>query len=110
MNKKYFPGFWEIIGGNLEFGEDFQDCVIREVSEEINCTIEDLKHLHSRVMYLNGLMYITAAYYGKIIQNPVFNKEEISEIKWISEDELGNFEFCPGDIELLKLGFEKIQK
>ena len=35
-------------------------------------------------------------------------EEEISEIRWISEDELNNFEFCPGDIELLKLGFEKI--
>ena len=108
MNKKYFPGFWEVIGGNLEFGEDFTDCVIREVKEEINCSIKDLKHLHSRAMYLNGLMYITIAYYGELTDEPAFNQEEISEIKWISKDELGNFEFCPGDLELLKLGFEKI--
>ncbi len=108
MNKKYFPGFWEVIGGNLEFGEDFTDCVLREVKEEINCNIKDLKHLHSRAMYLNGLMYITIAYYGELTDEPAFNQEEISEIKWISKDELGNFEFCPGDLELLKLGFEKI--
>lgn len=108
MHKKYFPGFWEVIGGNLEFGEDFTDCVIREVKEEINCSIKDLKHLHSRAMYLNGLMYITIAYYGELTDEPAFNQEEISEIKWISKDELGNFEFCPGDLELLKLGFEKI--
>ncbi|MCQ2586125.1 MAG: NUDIX domain-containing protein [Treponema sp.] len=108
MNKKYFPGFWEVLGGNLEFGEDFKDCVIREVKEEINCEIKGLEHLHSRVMYLNDLMYITATYYGELCDEPVFNKDEISEIIWISEDELGDFEFCPGDVELLKLGFEKI--
>lgn len=108
MNKKYFPGFWEVLGGNLEFGEDFKDCVIREVKEEINCDIKGLEHLHSRVMYLNDLMYITAAYYGELCDEPVFNKDEISEIRWIGEDELEDFEFCPGDVELLKLGFKKI--
>jgi len=108
MKKKYFPGLWEVIGGNLEFGEDFENCIIREVKEEINCRIKGLEHLHSRAMYLNGLMYITIAYYGELLDKPVFNEEEISEIRWISEDELNNFEFCPGDIELLKLGFEKI--
>lgn len=108
MNKKYFPGFWEVLGGNLEFGEDFKNCVIREVKEEINCDIKGLEHLHSRVMYLNDLMYITAVYYGELCDEPVFNKDEISEIRWISEDELGDFEFCPGDVELLKLGFGKI--
>ena len=109
-NKKYFPGFWEVVGGNLEFGEDFIDCVRREVKEEINCDIKDLQHLHSRTMYLDGLMYITVAYYGELIGEPVFNKEEISEIRWISEDEIGEFEFCPGDVDLLKMGFENIEK
>ena len=58
--------------------------MIREVSEEIN----SLEHLHSRVMYLDGLMYITVAYYGELFSEPIFNKEEISEIKWITEVEL----------------------
>ncbi|MCR4714085.1 MAG: NUDIX domain-containing protein, partial [Treponemataceae bacterium] len=105
MNKKYFPGLWEVIGGNLEFGEDFEDCVIREVKEEINCSIKRLEHLRSRAMYLNNLMHITVAYYGEIEDEPDFNKDEISEMKWISKEELENFEFCPGDVDLLKMGF-----
>ena len=108
MNKKYFPGYWEVIGGNLEFGEDFTDCVSREVKEEINCNIKSLTHLHSRTMYLNDLMYITVAYYGEILEEPVFNKNEISEIKWITENEMDDFEFCPGDVEL-KIGFKSIK-
>ena len=109
MNKKYFPGFWEVIGGNLEFGEDFSDCVIREVKEEINCSIKNLTHLHSRTMYLNDLMYITVAYYGEISEEPVFNKDEISEIKWITENEIDVFDFCRGDVDLLELGFKNIK-
>lgn len=108
MSKKKIPGFWEVIGGNLEFGEDFKDCVIREVKEEINCNIKNLTHLHSRTMYLNGLMYITVAYFGELLEKPVFNKDEISEIKWISENEIEDLEFCPGDVELLKLGFKNM--
>ncbi len=110
MNKKYFPGLWEVIGGNLEFGEDFEKCVIREVKEEINCNIKNLEHLHSRTMYLNGLMYVTVAYFGEILEEPEFNQDEISEIKWITEEEIENFDFCPGDVELLKLGFEKMEE
>ena len=110
MNKKYFPGLWEVIGGNLEFGEDFEDCVIREVKEEINCSIKRLEHLHSRAMYLNNLMYITVAYYGEIEDEPDFNKDEISEIKWISKEELEKFDFCQWDVDLLKMGFARLEK
>lgn len=109
MNKKYFPGLLEVIGGNLEFGEVFNECVIREVKEEINCTINGLEHLHFRTMYLNGLMYITVAYFGEILEKPVFNKNEISAIRWITEDELTDYDFCPSDVELLKLGFKKMK-
>ena len=54
-------------------------------------------------------MYITVAYYGEILEEPVFNKKEISEIKWITENEIDDFEFCPGDVELLKIGFKSIK-
>ena len=104
-----FLGYWEVIGGNLEFGKDFTGCVTREVKEEIICNIKNLTHLHSRTMYLNDLMYITVAYYGEILEEPVFNKKEISEIKWITENEIDDFEFCPGDVELLKIGFKSIK-
>lgn len=59
-------------------------------------------------MYLNDLMYITVAYYGEIAEETVFNRDEISEIRWISENEIDDLEFCPGDVELLKLGFMSI--
>ena len=53
MNKKYFPGYWEVIGGNLEFGEDFTDCVIREVKEEINCNIKNLHiYIHEQCILM----------------------------------------------------------
>lgn len=46
-------------------------------------------------MYLNDKLYITAAYIGEITEFPEFNSDEISEIKWISEEELNKFEFSP---------------
>ena len=79
-----------------------------EKIQMVGCAFLPLEHLYSRAMYLDGLMYITVAYYGELFSEPIFNKEEISEINWITEDELEKFVFCPGDKELLKLGFEKL--
>ncbi len=109
-NKKYFPNKWEVLGGNLDFGENFEDCIRREIKEEINCSIAKIKHLHSRAMYLDNKMYVTISYIGYINGIPEHNKNEISEIKWISKNEIDNYDFCPGDKDILLLGFSELLK
>lgn len=106
--KVHFPGKWEVLGGNLEPGESFEECVSREVKEEIDCSISDYEHLNSRVMDLGGSLYITATFVGEIKGTPKANESEIAELKWIREEEVDLFDFCPGDAEILKLGFAKV--
>ncbi|KAG9307820.1 hypothetical protein G9A89_023385 [Geosiphon pyriformis] len=37
-------GTWQLPGGNLEFGESFQDCASREVLEETNLIIHNIRY------------------------------------------------------------------
>lgn len=108
--KKHFPGQWETIGGNLEFGESFDECMLREVREEIGCTPTQYRQLHSRAMYIDGRLYVTIAYIGRIATPPQKNDLEISELAWIQEDEIEQYDFCPGDAEILRIGFRSLDQ
>lgn len=36
-------GMWAPPGGHLEFGEEFTDCVLREVAEEVGLTVRNVR-------------------------------------------------------------------
>ena len=39
------PGMWSLFGGSLEEGEDHRSGIIRELKEELNLTISQIRHL-----------------------------------------------------------------
>lgn len=41
----HLGGFWEFPGGKIEPGETDQDCVVREIAEELSITIEIVKSM-----------------------------------------------------------------
>jgi ADP-ribose pyrophosphatase len=49
MDKKIFPGAWENIGGRLEGEETLDECVEREVFEEIGCSPLWLKQIKTKI-------------------------------------------------------------
>ncbi len=43
--RKPYPGFWDLPGGKLENGETPEDCIKREIQEELGVTVTSLKLL-----------------------------------------------------------------
>jgi len=43
--KKPYPGYWNLPGGKLEEGESTEDCIKREIKEELGVKVTSLKFI-----------------------------------------------------------------
>ncbi|HZL13183.1 MAG TPA: 8-oxo-dGTP diphosphatase MutT [Verrucomicrobiae bacterium] len=99
--KSHLGGFWEFPGGKREANESFEECLVREIREELGIEISTGK-LFSE---------ITHAYPEKTVRLKFFVCELISgqpqplecaAFKWVGKSELDNFEFPAADARLLE--------
>lgn len=106
-------GIWQTPGGTLEFGEDCEACIKREILEEAGIDIEIislLPKLHTDVR--NGTWHGLLIQYLCRMKNPtdpIRINEEASNYEWISPDEVKNYRTFPFTIEGMEMA-EKIRK
>ena len=89
-NTGYFDGYYDLLGGHLEAGEDLFAGMIREAKEEIGIVIkrEDMEMVHIYHKYQKGMLkfvFKVSKYEG----NPINAEPEACEkIEWIDFDNL----------------------
>ena len=107
--QKNLGGMWEFPGGKQEVGESPEDALIRELKEELSIDVEVLQSF-SPYDYRDES--IEVSFYPiqcKIVGGKIVNNEH-EEVKFISIDEINNFDFAPPDyktVDLVKDNFEK---
>jgi len=93
---------WEFTGGKIEEGETAEECLKREIMEELDLNIEVLDCLGSCVYrYDTGeirLIAYKARALSKSIRLNVHN-----DARWINIDDLRYYDLAPADIELLNV-------
>ena len=96
-----FKGGWEFPGGKVEKGEMMRQALSRECMEELGIEIE------------TGSIFIEVvhAYPDITVHLTLFNAQIISgepqllehnDIRWITPEEISEYEFCQADEEILK--------
>ena len=95
---------WEFVGGKVEPGETGEQALVRECHEELAVTLSvgdvfmDVVH-----EYPDLTMHLTL--YHASIAEGVPQKLEHNDIRWITPEEIPQYNFCPADIEIVaKLG------
>ena len=104
QSKKIDPGLWETIGGKREPGETAEECIIREVSEELGSKVKLLNIKFFRryeIQYKIGLITYDV-FTSEISGEPEPNKNEIDCIKWSSQTEINDLKFCANVGERLR--------
>jgi mutator protein MutT len=92
---------WEFVGGKVEPGESKEDALKRECMEELNITLQ-VGTAYMDVVHTYPDLTIHLTLFNAVIQSGTPQKLEHVDIKWISRNEISQFEFCPADQDILK--------
>lgn len=90
---------WEFPGGKIEPNETEEDCIIREIQEELDVTLGNLKRLTT--IQADD---VSITYFEATIISGELKMIEHNDIKWVNKKEIINFNLCLND----KLMTEKI--
>lgn len=94
---KKHAGNWEFPGGTLERGETYEQCLKRELLEELAITAEigDLV-CSSTFSYTPDWTIQLMAYRATIISG-IFSLNDHDEIRWVKIEDLTNYDFPEAD-------------
>ncbi|MEK7530463.1 MAG: NUDIX hydrolase [Patescibacteria group bacterium] len=104
---------WETFGGGLDFGEDIQEGLKRELREEVGFKVVSIADkpclaLPHIVQKSRGMewFYNFPIYYETVIEPDSFDpSREYSEVRWCTIDDIQSLDLYPGE-EGIREGFK----
>jgi len=95
------PNFWEFPGGKIEVGESKEEALIREIQEELGCTIQVEKHVDDTTYEYEKVIVRLETFMSTVISGTP-QASEHAEIKWVPRKELTALNWAPADIPAIE--------
>ncbi len=99
---KPHPGMWEFPGGKIESGESPLEALKREIEEEVGLIVLEaepftsVKHPYSDKT-VDLCVFIVSRFKGQALK-----KEGQAELKWVSVEQLPQFDFPEANIAIIE--------
>ncbi len=89
--KRLYPNLWSITSGGTDSGETTLDTAYREVKEELGINLKP-EELELMMSYKRNHDFVDVYLARKDIklEEITMQKEEVSDVKWVSKEELEN--------------------
>jgi 8-oxo-dGTP diphosphatase/A/G-specific adenine glycosylase len=94
-------GFWEFPGGKIEGNETVQECIKREVLEEIGIEIAVDSHLIT-IDHTYSHFRVNLQVYNCRYLSGEARAIECEEIRWVTIQELDNYTFPAANQEIIR--------
>ena len=92
---------WEFVGGKVEPGETKAQALIRECREELGVTLR-VGGVFTDVTHVYPDLTVHLTLFEAAISEGTPQLLEHNDLRWITPDKIGQFDFCPADEEILK--------
>ena len=99
-----YPNMWDIPGGHVEDGETPEQCIVREMKEEMDMNLEEFQLL-SVMEFIDRIEYTFWKKANLDIQS--INLHEGQKLKWFTEFEVKNTKLAYGFNEIIHDFFKK---
>lgn len=94
-----FAGGWEFPGGKVEDGETAEDCLARELKEELNIEAQVGQFYYESIYeYPQGSIQLLA-YIVEIVKGDI-QLSVHDKLEWTSRENLLNFDLLPADVPI----------
>lgn len=95
------PLLWEFPGGKIETGETEEECLVREIKEELNLDISCRQKLTSSIC-ANQNIKIELIPFICSFEGGHIKLLEHADFKWVIKEELMHYDWCPADIPIVE--------
>ena len=92
---------WEFVGGKVEPGETQKEALVRECREELGVTVA-VGELFMELEHVYPDITITLSLFNAAIESGTPRLLEHNDLRWITVEEIDDYEFCPADRDILK--------
>jgi 8-oxo-dGTP diphosphatase len=93
--------FWEFPGGKIEQGESIGDAIVREIKEELGCTIEFIDVFYDNTHEYENIIVNLITVQCKLVDGTPKALEH-AKLLWLSNDYLESLTWAPADIPTIE--------
>jgi mutator protein MutT len=99
--KSHLGGLWEFPGGKRESNETFEQCLVRELREELGIEVE-VGTLFDEIAHAYAEKTVRLKFFVCKLISGKLRPLDCAAFKWVDKMELADFEFPVADARLLE--------
>ena len=99
--KDYISFKWEFPGGKVEFGENREEALVREIKEELAAEIHELQFLMT-VEHSYPDFHLTMHAYSCTLKTGEISLREHVDMKWLATEELNQLDWADADLPVVE--------